>query len=736
MAVERYLDRVTATRFADDATTPLRRIPQAIAPDGQMWIQHSIGMVEHSKWRLRSSEIDNAPAGRPIYWSSGWAIWLSVCGWLRMLFTQESRTVAIESASLWANLPVFLALLVFASNWVRVRWGGWAGGFAAIALIGHRKFYEGFYPAYCDHHGLVSMAILGLVLGALFAGVGWWKKEVQGGFVFFPKSQDEVMRAATISAACGSFGMWISAASLVAVIAFIGIAVVVTGLCMKRGEGAEGLRCVPRAWQRWGQVGALMSFGFYLLENFPDRIGLRLEANHPLYSLAWWGAGEAIAAVLVWKTETRSSRWLALRLSWWGAAVAIAPLVMYVKGSEVFTLLDPFLTRIHSGIHEFESLWAAMTRMGWKAYMDQVLISLCVLVLLVVWMARKPPITERLMIGFAAIVALASTALGWYQSRWLLTASASQIGLTLVLLIAITAKLSSAWRVLVIVVTAFIMYMPGPFMIARERRLVERVHDVQIGETVQLLYRDIAAALLTLGANPDSVVLSNPNASVGIGYYGQLRTVGTLYWENQDGLRAAAEIFGAREDAEAEARIRGGEITHVVMISSYDFLEEYDFALRNRKDSTGGRDGFGYRLLYEYRVPVWLRPLDYQVPAPLAPLGFKVAIFAVNFDVPLSIAHERIGLYQLGHGALDLAEGSFMAAMTEDPSRPAPWLLEGELMLSTGRVSEAFNFVRAGIERSPVSERAQLLRSAAKLFAEQGKEGQRKARALLELVEP
>ena len=41
-------------------------------------------------------------------------------------------------------------------------------------------------------------------------------------------------------------------------------------------------------------------------------------------------------------------------------------------------------------------------------------------------------------------------------------------------------------------------------------------------------------------------VLASPNASTTIGYYGRFKTLGTLYWENSAGLKAAASIFGAK----------------------------------------------------------------------------------------------------------------------------------------------------------------------------------------------
>ena len=732
-AVERYLDRVTATRFSDEPVeTPLQRVPQAIAPDGQMWVRHALAMEENGSWRLRSSAIDNAPEGRPIYWNSAWALWLSACGHVRKAFTGESLATAIESASLWANLPLFLVTMTLASVWVWRRWGGAAGALTAIALAGHRKFYEGFYPGYCDHHGLISAAVLGVVLGALLAGAGWWKRTNDPGCSLLPRSEGQVMRAATVSAVCGALGMWVSAASLIVTIALTGVAALVAA--MSFGRAADDLVCVPRAWRRWGRVGAVLSLGFYLLENFPDRLELRMEANHPLYSLAWWAAGEAIAAVLMWRMDKRPLTWVAPRVAGWGSLGLVAPVVVWIGGVKVFALLDPFLARVHNSIYEFEPLGSAISRDGWKPYGDQMLIVIWILVLLVFWLASKPPQADRLAVVFVGSVTLAATALGWYQNRWLLTASGPQIELALLLLLSVTARLRGSWRGLIMSTMGVLFCVPGPWMLARERLLVERLNDVQLGETAQLLYRDIANALLKSGADAHSILLTNPNASVGIGYYGSMRTVGTLYWENHDGLRSAAEIFGAKDDAEAAAHIHAKGITHVAMISSYDFLPEYRYALRGGLRPMDDRDGFGHRLLYQHRVPVWLRPLDYDVPAPLAPLGFKVALFAIDFEAPAALANERIGLFQLKNGDRGLAQASFMAALAADPSRPVPWLMQGQLMLADGRTREAFNFIRAGIDRAPAGDRAQLIKAVAGLFAQRGADGQAQARALLDML--
>lgn len=717
--VDRYLDRVSATRFtADSIETPLARVPQSFAPDGQMWIRQSLDLEESGAARLRTSTLDNAPDGRPVYWNSGWAWWLKTCGHARQSLTKESFATALENAAFWANLPVFLVVMSVASLWVWRRWGGPAGAVMAVSLAGHRGFYEGFYPGYSDHHGLISASVLGVVLGVGMAGGGWWRRAEAPGISLLPKSGAEVMRAMTVSAVCGALGLWVSAASLVVTIAFAGIGGLLGVLVAGGSASGDGVTGAGVAWRRWGRVGGAMSLGFYLLENFPDRLGWRLEANHPLYSLAWWGAGEVIGAVIEWKEHRRPLKWILVRAGGWGSLVLGAPLALGIKGAMVFSPLAPFMRRIHASIHEFQPLAVAMERSGWRTYADELAIMAVLAVLGGVWVASKPPRAERRLAVCLGGVALAATLLAWMQNRWLLTASAPQVCLALFLMLGVMARLRPISKCFAMAALCGLLYLPGPWMLARERLLVERVRDVQLGETVQLLYRDIAGALLKSGAGKDSILLANPNASVGVGYYGRLRTIGTLYWENSDGLRKAAEMLCAQDDSEAAARVYASGVTHVVLISIYDFMSEYAQAL------DGGRGGgenvngmFGRRVLNEDIVPVWLKPLNYQVPAQLRSLGIRAGVFEVDFTAPVSVAHERIGLYQLSRGKIGLAESSFMAALAADAKRPEPWFLQGGLLLATGRSKEAVSFITAGIERAPASERERLIQSAANLFA-------------------
>jgi hypothetical protein len=172
-------------------------------------------------------------------------------------------------------------------------------------------------------------------------------------------------------------------------------------------------------------------------------------------------------------------------------------------------------------------------------------------------------------------------------------------------------------------------------------------------DILQPLYRDIAAALRGSQPEGDIILLASPNSSMGIGYYGSFRTIGTLFWENAPGLKAAAQIFSAATDAEAAERVRARGITHIAMISSASFLAEYFQLLhpdapRGRAEST-----FGHRLARGQADVAWLQPIPYRKPPDLAIATIEVALFKVVFDQSEidRLYHSTVALAAAGKGS-------------------------------------------------------------------------------------
>ena len=635
--VHDYLDRVTATRLhGETLTVPLQQVPQSFALDGETWIRHALALAEGPSPRLRETNIDNAPSGREVHWNSAWAWWLVGLGHLRATITGEPLPAAIERAAFWANLPVLLLVLVGFSAWAGRRFGAVGAVVVALAATGHRGFYEGFYPSYPDHHGIIAATILGLVLGAVFMGAGWWRPDDENRPALLPRSREFAMRAAAISAVAGALGLWISAASVVIPIALVGIAGLAVAFFTGRDLQSIGAVSEPAVWRRWARTGAALSFAFYLLEYAPHRFSMRLEVNHPLYSLAWLGGGELIALALASRGGAAAN---SPRFQWLLAAfaVAAAPLALIVGGSEWFTPSEPFMRRIHAQIDEFQPFWVRMHELGWRTCLDHAVLHLLPFLAALLLLLKKPSAPARALLVFVLAVALPMTALGWCQNRWLLTASGAQIALVMVVLAAWLSSWRadrSIWlRAAAIAGACATLYVTAPRALIRERLLVASKNDVQTGETIQLLYRDIAQRLQDEPRGGGIVLLASPNASTGIGYYGRFRTIGTFYWENHAGLRAAAETFSAVNDSEAARLILQRGITHIAMVSNYSFLPEYFHALRPDAPVDAVRTTFGWRLLFDEHLPVWLRAIPYEVPPQFFRLRSRVRLFAVDTAV-------------------------------------------------------------------------------------------------------
>ena len=275
-----------------------RTVPSDYA-DAQTWVRFALALDSSGAWRLRHTDIDNAPHGRAVHWNSAFAHLVALGGKVRRAATGESIASATERSLAWINLPLLLAAIVLFSALVARRFGAAAGTLIALGMLGHAQFYAGFAPNNVDHHGLLSAASLGVVLGVLFMGVGWWRPRSEE-FSLLPDSQRAARVGVLVSAVCGAIGMWISAASVIPTIAFAGAA----GLLATWWFGArvdDGAQLDASLWQLWGRVGASLSLLFYFVEYAPHDIALRMEVNHPLYALAWLGGGELIALLAEWR---------------------------------------------------------------------------------------------------------------------------------------------------------------------------------------------------------------------------------------------------------------------------------------------------------------------------------------------------------------------------------------------------------------------------------------------------
>jgi tetratricopeptide (TPR) repeat protein len=714
--VRTYLDTAgnLGLRGAATANTPLKQAFPSFAADGQVWTRHALSLIEGDSVRLRHTTIDNAPYGREVHWNSAWAWTIATAGRIQHLFTGEPIPTAVERATLWLNPAVMFLMVVLLSAWATTRGGAIAGIVVAITMTCHDRIFEGFFPSYVDHHGLLSVAVVGLSLGAVFMGAGWWQPSDPNSPSVLPKSPESARRSAMFSALSGACGLWVSAASIIPPIAIIGLSGVIAIVVQGRSAASQGAQFDPDTWRTWGRFGAGASLFFYLVEYFPNHMGFRLEPNHPVHALAWLGGGELIAQF--------GEHWLSRRpllaldwrkLIWPLVAVSMAPLVLAIGRDKVFTLIDPFLATLHRDyIQEFLPIWKTLRSFDAQAVFQSVIVGcspLIAAILTLSYRRRASPI----ILWFATIAGCVFMTMACWQSRWLLNFTGIQIGLVLVLVSVWTATFRPAWRWGFALFLASLLFVPNAVT-----RYVGAISDLKARrvspkDALAALNRDIAATLRGSQPTGDIVLLSSPNGSVGVGYYGRFKTLGTLYWENNDGLKSAAAILGARDDREAATLIRAHGVTHVAIISEENFISEYYKLLHPQASLAETKKCFGARVLLDRQVPQWLQMIPYRVPDDLASLKVVVMLFKVNFKQNLAEAIYNVALTQISQDALEDADKTLEILTAQAAHNYQPWLRRAELQMLRMNWAQATEFYLKGIALAPKHERAALTISAA-----------------------
>jgi hypothetical protein len=168
-------------------------------------------------------------------------------------------------------------------------------------------------------------------------------------------------------------------------------------------------------------------------------------------------------------------------------------------------------------------------------------------------------------------------------------------------------------------------------------------------EFLGLIERDLARWLAIHAELRDAVILAPHATTTTLYYYGGLRGMVTLGWENRSGLEAAIRIVSALGPEEAKELIDRRKITHIVIPSWDPYLDVY------AQMGMGQLEGTVLKTWHDWNLPNWLRPLPYQVPTISGFDGQSVAILEVVEDQDSAAALSRIAEYLVEMGQLQLA---------------------------------------------------------------------------------
>lgn len=670
--------------------------------DARWWVLHTRQLLDTGNWRVRETPRDNAPLGREIHWSSGifWTLSLlsHLLGWLE----NKPPSSQVSEAALWFGplslvlAGVLLALLAGRSFGLRT------ACFFVLVILTSIPIYQTFLLGEVDHHGLVLVLATGCTLCLVAGGSGWGARSGRGqrksaSSASWPEFPDRLSSKNwfLISGTLGGGALWISAATAIPVLLGLGSGAVLLFVFTKKNPPQT--QPLPELWWKWSLAGALTSLAFYLLEYFPGHMGWRLEVNHPVYALAWLGGGAWLRALAQWKSgQSRIFQQPGVLPGLFLASLALLlpPALVMISPDRFFWVTDHFLLDLHREfITEFQSLPrffqtnAAGSRYVYVMYFTWPVTFL----LLAAWWGGARKFSERgwrsLLLLLPALLLL--TALAFYQVRWFPMALGLWAVAGLILFLDMDASATRSgivgrW-VLRIVLPLAIVFALGPQMLIRHLQF-ETCTQPPISEDFGngILLRDIGHRLVQSIPDRLPVVLTGPNSSTHLAYHSGVQTLGTLYWENMPGLKRAAEIFSAPDEASALRLLREAGITHLVLPSWDNFAQAYTALLATATGRQDNEAPFFQAIVEGSLTPQWLRPFCYPIPSGSALDTNSVKIFAF---LPEQNAFEAAffrGIYHFEAGEFPEAIQQFEEARRLRPSDPRPPAYIRQIRASSG----------------------------------------------------
>jgi hypothetical protein len=469
-------------------------------------------------------------------------------------------------------------------------------------------------------------------------------------------------------------GLWVSAASEAPLLAGLGLGGIASVALARRDQEGEGASFDAGLWRLWGVTGCSVSLLAYLAEYFPSSMGMRLEVNHPLYALAWLGGAEIVCIL----GGERRSPGEGARRGWGrlarlaGAALLLGalPATLILIRERTFWVADPFLWRLHNDyIAEFQGLVRHLNESGWRLWSPYSAPTVIPFLLCLppLAYALRPGIPRiwRCQFALAVVPAAVEILLSLEQLRWgglaLCTSLVAAVPFLCFLSTDRPGRVSSlAWRL-----ACLLTLVPG---LAMAGRMV--TGDGQFSDIYSqwLADRDLGQWLRHRAGRDPVTVLSSPSTTNTLVYFGDLRGLGTLYWEDRDGLKAAAEIFSASSLDKAHELVRKRGITHLVLTTWGMFDAGYVALARGLPPgSQVPSDTLVSAILRRETPPAWLRLIPYPTLKGDGLQGGHVLIFEVTDpQTPLEVAMNSAS-YQLEMGNL-LAAAHLVPALRSDPS--------------------------------------------------------------------
>ena len=637
------------------------------------WIAETQQMLARGEWRVRHVDYDNAPHGREVHAASPYRWWLGLVAWCDHAISGRPLGLSVERAALWADPLLHLLLVLVATLFAARSFGPFPASLLALGLVTLFPLAGSFLPGAPDDHGLAwacgFWCVLFLVAGA--AGSPFLSTNPAG-------QQRRARRCYVLAGFAGGVSLWINAAQQTAVLAGLALGGILAAWIASRARaGKPGPAGADETspWRIWALSGAITSLAAYLVEYYPAHMETRLEANHPLYALAWIGLGELLTQTERWFAQRKfactrgQAAWLVVGI----AALAALPITLWLAKTQFF---DPLATRL-SGLPD-GAVAGNFAKWIVRDGLTGAVAATCLPLLLVgtgLWqlVRRRTGAAARAALAIAAGPVLLTLALACSQLRWWNLFDGMLLALLMATLAGSRPSRGSAslrlapaghspallpeksptigrgapsrgtWAGL-----AAVVFLPGLLPLwplpAEEKQIAFTPLEAQ-----GLIERALAHWIADRAEPGRAVILGPPDKTTSWAFHGGSRGIGSANWENQAGLAATVAIITAGNVNQAQTLLNQRGITHLVLPSWDTDLDEFlRWSLKNPDD------GF-LTAMHNWGLPPWLRPLPYRLPPVPGLEGQSVAVFQITEEHNRAAAASRMAEYFLESDRLELA---------------------------------------------------------------------------------